>query len=115
MLFAGVTAVQAATPPKEKEAAAPAGAGTHAQAAGATAPQTGRFQLVVVPGHAGSPLIIDTGTGCVWHQVQNEQTKRTTFVEVDVENLHWNWGSGAQQTLASRIDGPICRTSRSGC
>lgn len=105
VLFTGVTAVQAATPSKEKEAAASAVSGTHAQAAGATAAQVGRFQLVVVPGHTGSPFIIDTGTGCVWHQVQNEQTKRTTFVEVDVENLHWSWGSGAQSMLASRVDG----------
>ena len=27
-----------------------------------------------------------------------------TFVEVDVENLHWSYGSGAQQLLAERID-----------
>ncbi|MGH7701641.1 MAG: hypothetical protein ACREMO_00975, partial [Gemmatimonadales bacterium] len=44
-------------------------------------------------------------TGCIWHQIQNQETKRTTFVEVDTENLHWSWGSGAQQVLASRIDG----------
>jgi len=64
-----------------------------------------RFQLFVAPGHSGSPFLLDTTTGCIWHQVQNEQTKRTTFVEVDVENLHWSWGSGAQQILASRVDG----------
>jgi hypothetical protein len=40
----------------------------------------------------------------MWHQVQNPQAKRITFVEVDVENLHWSWGSGAQQVLANRID-----------
>ena len=102
-LFAGVTAVQAATPPKEKEAAAPSSA-AHSQTAG-TAVTQGRYQLIVVPGHTGSPFLLDTGSGCIWHQVQNEQTKRTTFVEVDVENLHWSWGSGAQQMLASRIDG----------
>ena len=28
-----------------------------------------------------------------------------TFVEVDVTNLHWSWGSGAQSILTSRIDG----------
>ena len=64
----------------------------------------GRFQLVVVPGHAGSPFLLDTATGCIWHIIRNEETKRSTFIEVDVENLHWSWGSGAQQTLASRID-----------
>lgn len=64
----------------------------------------GRFQLVVVPGHSGSPFLLDTATGCVWHGIQNPETKRSTFVEVDVENLHWSWGSGAQQLLASRID-----------
>ncbi len=68
-------------------------------------PPSGRFQLIVVPGHAGSPFLIDTTTGCIWHQIHNQQTRRTTFVEVDVENLHWSWGSGAQQTLTSRIDG----------
>lgn len=67
--------------------------------------QSGRFQLFVAPGHSGSPFLLDTTTGCIWHQVQNDQTKRTTFVEVDVENLHWSWGSGAQQILASRVDG----------
>ena len=70
-----------------------------------TAPQTaGRYQLVVIPGHAGSPFLLDSTSGCVWHQVQDEKTKRTTFIEVDVENLHWSWGSGAQQILASRVD-----------
>lgn len=68
-------------------------------------PSLGRFQLFVAPGHSGSPFLLDTTTGCIWHQVQNDQTKRTTFVEVDVENLHWSWGSGAQQILASRVDG----------
>ncbi len=67
-------------------------------------PPIGRFQLIVVPGHPGSPFLIDTTTGCIWHQVQHQETKRTTFVEVDVENLHWSWGSGAQQVLASRVD-----------
>ena len=65
----------------------------------------GRFQLVVVPGHPGSPFLLDSATGCIWHIIRNEETKRSTFIEVDVENLHWSWGSGAQQTLASRIDG----------
>jgi hypothetical protein len=66
--------------------------------------QVGRFQLFLAPGHSGSPFLLDTATGCIWHQVQHPETKRTTFVEVDVENLHWNWGSGAQQILASRVD-----------
>lgn len=67
-------------------------------------PTPGRFHLVVVPGHPGSPFLIDTATGCIWHQILDPQTKRSTFIEVDVENLHWSWGSGAQQLLASRID-----------
>jgi hypothetical protein len=67
-------------------------------------PAPGRYQLVVVAGHAGSPFLVDTATGCVWHLVQNNETKRSTFVEVDVENLHWSWGSGAQQLLAARVD-----------
>ena len=79
----------------------------HAQAATAPppTPPVGRFQLIVVPGHSGSPFLIDTATGCIWHLIQNPETKRSTFIEVDVENLHWSWGSGAQQLLASRIDG----------
>lgn len=81
-----------------------------AAAAGGTAEPApgvhpGRFQLVVVPTHDGSPFLLDTATGCVWHQVQDKDTRRTTFVEVDVNNLHWSWGSGAQSILASRIDG----------
>jgi hypothetical protein len=68
-------------------------------------PQTsGRYQLVVVPGHPGNPFLIDTHTGCIWHYGQNEKNKRATFVESDVENLHWGWGSGAQQILAAQID-----------
>jgi hypothetical protein len=69
-----------------------------------TAHPTGRFQLVVVTGHAGSPFLVDTTSGCVWHMIQDEKTKRSTFIEMDVENLHWSWGSGAQQLLASRVD-----------
>jgi len=79
---------------------------TPAAAPSATAPTgEGRFQLVVVPGHPGSPFLLDTSTGCIWHIIRNEETKRSTFIEIDVENLHWSWGSGAQQTLAARIDG----------
>ncbi len=69
-----------------------------------TTPPAGRYQLVVVPGHSGSPFLIDTATGCIWHLIQSQETKRSTLIEVDVENLHWSWGSGAQQVLASRID-----------
>ena len=70
-----------------------------------TAPQTaGRYQLVVIPGHPGSPFLLDSTTGCLWHQVQDEKTKRTSFIEVDVENLHWSYSSGAQTLLAARID-----------
>ena len=67
-------------------------------------PMLGRFQLVGVPNQQPSLFLIDTATGCMWHQVQNPDAKRTTFIEVDVENLHWSWGSGAQQILATRID-----------
>jgi hypothetical protein len=70
-----------------------------------TNPQPGRYQLVVVPGHAGNPFMLDTATGCAWHVVQDEKTKRSTFIEMDVENLHWSWGSGAQSMLAARVDG----------
>lgn len=70
----------------------------------AASPQTGRYQLVVVPGHAGSPFMLDTATGCAWHLVQDEKTKRSTFIEMDVENLHWSWGSGAQSMLAARVE-----------
>ena len=77
-----------------------------APAAEPSAPSTpGRYQVVVVPGHAGTPFLIDTSSGCVWHIFVDEKTKRSTFVEVDVENLHWSWGSGAQQILSSRVDG----------
>ena len=75
-----------------------------------SAPQTpgspqsfGRYQLLAA-GSTGGPFLLDTSTGCVWHLVQNEKTKRPTFIEADVENLHWGWGSGAQQILAAQID-----------
>lgn len=78
---------------------------THVTSPGSGAPaQAGRFQLVVVPGSNSSPFLLDTVTGCVWHQYYHQQTNRTTFIEVDVENLHWGWGTGAQQLLASRIE-----------
>ena len=63
----------------------------------------GRYQLVTM-GNTASTFLIDTSNGCVWHLVQNEKTKRPTFIEADVENLHWGWGSGAQQILAAQID-----------
>jgi hypothetical protein len=69
-----------------------------------TAQAVGRYQLVPASGGPGSLFLIDTGTGCVWHLVQNEKTKRPTFIEADVENLHWGWGSGAQQILAAQIE-----------
>jgi hypothetical protein len=81
------------------------GAAAGGGSGGLTPATAGRFELVVVPNHPGSPFLLDTGTGCIWHQVQNQDTKRTFFIEVDVENLHWSWGSGAQGALASRIDG----------
>ncbi len=96
---------QAVTP--APEGSAPHSGMAYAQTAGSNspiAPPTGRYQLVVAPGHPGSPFLLDTTTGCLWHQVQNKETNRTTFVEVDVENLHWSWGSGSQQILASRVD-----------
>jgi hypothetical protein len=70
----------------------------------ASAQTSGRYQLIVIPGHPGNPFLIDTQTGCIWHYGQNEKTKRATFIESDVENLHWGWGSGAQQILAAQID-----------
>src|SRR5205809_2885949 len=68
-----------------------------------SSPFTGRYQLVTM-GNSVSTFLIDTSNGCVWHLVQNEKTKRPTFIEADVENLHWGWGSGAQQILAAQIE-----------
>jgi hypothetical protein len=64
----------------------------------------GRYQLVVVPNHPANPFLIDTMTGCLWHLLPQSDSKRASFVEADVENLHWSWGSGSQQVLANRID-----------
>lgn len=69
-----------------------------------TSQPPGRYQLVTGSSNTAGPFLIDTSTGCVWHMVQNEKTKRPTFIEADVENLHWGWGSGAQQILAAQID-----------
>jgi hypothetical protein len=65
----------------------------------------GRFQLV--SGSAGQQsgiFLLDTATGCTWQLGANPDTKRLTFIEMDVENLHWSWGSGAQHKLAQKID-----------
>ncbi|MEC4680087.1 MAG: hypothetical protein VST67_05235 [Nitrospirota bacterium] len=64
----------------------------------------GRFQVIASPNDPKTTFLLDTATGCVWSQVENTETKRMTFVEVDVENLHWSYGSGAQQLLAERIE-----------
>ncbi len=67
--------------------------------------QTGRFQLVSVSaGQQAGVFLVDTASGCTWQLASNPDTKRLTFVEMDVENLHWSWGSGAQQQLSQRID-----------
>lgn len=65
----------------------------------------GRFQLVSVSaGQQAGVFLVDTATGCTWQLGRNQETNRLTFVEMDVENLHWSWGSGAQQMLAQKID-----------
>src|SRR6266511_3383592 len=75
--------------------------------AAAQSPQIalGRFQLVSVSaGQQAGVFLVDTATGCTWQLGANPDTKRLTFIEMDVENLHWSWGSGAQQKLAQKID-----------
>ena len=65
----------------------------------------GRFQLVSVSaGQQAGVFMIDTASGCTWQLGSNPETKRLTFIEMDIENLHWSWGSGAQQKLAGKID-----------
>lgn len=64
----------------------------------------GRFQLVSVAGQQANLFLLDTATGCTWQLAQNPETKRLAFSEMDVENLHWSWGSGSQQILAKKID-----------
>jgi hypothetical protein len=65
----------------------------------------GRFQLVLVSaGQQAGVFLIDTATGCTWQLGANPDTRRLTFIELDVENLHWSWGSGAQQKLPQKID-----------
>lgn len=87
----------------EPSGMAPAQAGP-AGAPPLLAPVVGRYQLIVVPGHSASPFLLDTVTGCVWQQGQSQETKRTVFLEADVENLHWSWGGGTQQILSSRVE-----------
>jgi hypothetical protein len=77
------------------------------EVASAQSPQiaVGRFQLVSVSaGQQAGVFLIDTATGCTWQLGANPDTKRLTFIEMDIENLHWSWGSGAQQKLAQKID-----------
>jgi hypothetical protein len=70
-----------------------------------TSVPVGRFQLVSVSaGQQSGVFLLDTATGCTWQLGANPDTKRLTFIEMDVENLHWGWGSGAQQKLAQKID-----------
>jgi hypothetical protein len=64
----------------------------------------GRFQLLSVPDDPMSPFLLDTVTGCLWHRLTQNDTKRVSFIEIDVENLHWSWGGGTQQVLAARIE-----------
>ncbi len=65
----------------------------------------GRFQLVSVSaGQQAGVFLIDTVSGCTWQLASKSETKRLTFVEMDIENLHWSWGSGAQQKLAQKIE-----------
>ena len=74
-------------------------------AAQSTPTSTGRFQLVsVAAGQQAGVFLLDTATGCTWQLGANPDTKRLTFIEMDVENLHWSWGSGAQQKLVQKID-----------
>ena len=75
-----------------------------AQGAPAQVP-VGRFQVVSVSaGQQAGVFLVDTASGCTWQLGRNQETNRLTFVEMDVENLHWSWGSGAQQKLAQKID-----------
>ena len=68
-------------------------------------PPVGRFQLVSVSaGQQAGVFLVDSATGCTWQLGRNQETNRLTFVEMDIENLHWSWGSGAQQKLAQKID-----------
>ena len=71
----------------------------------AAQPPAGRYQIVSVSaGQQAGVFLVDTATGCTWQLGRNPETNRLTFVEMDVENLHWRWGGGAQQKLAQKID-----------
>jgi hypothetical protein len=77
----------------------------HMATAQPTSMPSGRFQLVSVSaGQQSGVFLLDTATGCTWQLGANPDTKRLTFIEMDVENLHWSWGSGSQQKLAQKID-----------
>ncbi len=68
-------------------------------------PPVGRYQLVSVSaGQQAGVFLLDTANGCTWQLGRSQETNRLTFVEMDIENLHWSWGSGAQQKLAQKID-----------
>ena len=74
-------------------------------AAQSTPPPVGRYQLIsVADGQQAGVFLLDTATGCTWQLGANPDTKRLSFIEIDVENLHWSWGSGAQQKLAQKIE-----------
>jgi hypothetical protein len=65
----------------------------------------GRFQLVSISaGQQAGVFLIDTHSGCTWQLASSPETNRLSFIEMDIENLHWSWGSGAQQKLAQKID-----------
>ena len=65
----------------------------------------GRFQLVSVSaGQQAGVFLLDTISGCTWQLSRNEKSKRMTFIEMDVENLHWSWGSGAQDQIVKKIE-----------
>jgi hypothetical protein len=102
ILFLAVTGTGCTTSPAVGKDAPPKS--DNATSTGTTPHTAGRYQLVPSSAGPGSVFLIDTATGCVWHLVQNEKTKRPTFIEADVENLHWGWGSGAQQILAAQIE-----------
>ena len=76
--------------------------------------QVGRFQLVPSPDKSQDFFLIDTATGCIWHRVENQKTNRSTFVEVNVENLHWSHGSGTQRILTDRIEGSTLTDAQKG-
>jgi len=65
-------------------------------------PSPGRYQMIVTPGSPSHPFLLDTITGCVWQAIEEPETKRTGFIEVEVQNLHW--GLASQQIIAARID-----------